>query len=58
LTIKNEQIVFIYNDTKEEYDIAGWVEEKLKFAAVGLRMNFAQDTGSFNYFSAKDYRDF
>jgi hypothetical protein len=29
------------NDTKDEYDIAGWVEEKLKFAAKGLRMNFA-----------------
>jgi hypothetical protein len=41
LIIKNEQIVFIYNDTKTEYDIAGWVEEKLKFAAKGLKMNFA-----------------
>ena len=41
LTIKNEQVVFIYNDTKDDYDIAGWVEEKLKFAAIGLKMNFA-----------------
>jgi hypothetical protein len=41
LIIKNEQVVFIYNDTKDEYEIAGWVEEKLKFAAKGLRMNFA-----------------
>jgi hypothetical protein len=25
LTVKSKQVVFLYNDTKEEYDIAGWV---------------------------------
>lgn len=58
LNIKNEQVVFIYNDTKDDYDIAGWVEEKLKFAAIGLKMNFAQDEGSFNYYKLLDSRDF
>ena len=33
LKIANDQVVFLYNDTTEEYEIAGWVEEKLKFAA-------------------------
>jgi len=23
--VKSNQVVFLYNDTKEEYDIAGWV---------------------------------
>ena len=43
LSIKSDQVVFLYNDTDEEYDIAGWIQEQLKFAAVGLKMDFAQD---------------
>jgi len=34
-------VVFLYNDSKVEYEIAGWVQEKLKAAAPGLKMDFA-----------------
>ncbi len=43
LSINSDQVVFLYNDTDEEYDIAGWIQEQLKLAAVGLKMDFAQD---------------
>ncbi len=38
---KIENVIFLYNDTQEEYQIAKTVQEKFKFVSKNLKIDFA-----------------